>query len=90
MIEVVKNILMLIVTIATYISFVPQIVKLIKTKKSEDIAISSWVIWVISSLAYLMFSLLEGGLGLIFSSVSEFVLTFVVLFLSIKYKRKES
>lgn len=89
MVEVTKNILMLIVSVATYISFLPQIIKLIRTKKSEDISIPSWILWGLSSLSYLIFSLLEGGFGLIFSSVSEFVLTFVVLFLSLKYKKKE-
>lgn len=48
-------ILMLIVTICTYISYVPQIVKLVRTKKSEDISIGSWTLWVTSSVASLSY-----------------------------------
>lgn len=87
MINLVKDICMLFVSIATYVSFIPQIIKLIRTKKSDDLSFSSWLIWWLSSLAYLIFSLLEGGFGLIFSSLSEMILTAIVFGLSIKYRK---
>ncbi|MDQ8759078.1 PQ-loop repeat-containing protein [Streptococcus ruminantium] len=86
--DYIKDGLMFFVSFTTYVSFVPQIVKLYKTKCSEDISVFSWVLWVSSSFAYLIFSLLEGGFGLVFASGSEFVLTTWVLVLSWTYRKK--
>lgn len=87
MVSIIKDGLMLFVSITTYVSFVPQIVKLYNTKRSEGISIHSWILWVSSSFAYLIYSLLEGGFGLIFASVSEFILTAWVLILTYKYRK---
>jgi MtN3 and saliva related transmembrane protein len=81
---------MWIVTICTYISYVPQIVKLIKTKKSEDLSITSWILWCISSVANLVYSIILGRYELIIASVSEFLLISIVLFLSIYYNYKNN
>ena len=59
-VQLVKDFLLFFVTILTYVSFVPQIVKILKTKKAEDISVLSWTLWVSSSFAYLLFSILEG------------------------------
>ena len=88
-VETIKNMLMLFVSVTTSISFIPQILQLYRTKHSEDISISSWVLWVSSSTAFLIFSLLEGGFGLIFSSSLEFILTALVLILTINYKNNK-
>ena len=88
-VETIKNILMLFVSATTSISFIPQILQLYRTKHSEDISISSWVLWVSSSTSFLIFSFLEGGFGLIFSSLVEFILTALVLILTIKYRNNK-
>jgi len=33
-------------TVFGFISFLPQIIKTIKTKKADDIAVLSWIIWI--------------------------------------------
>jgi len=33
-------------TVFGFISFLPQIIKAIKTKKADDIAVLSWIIWI--------------------------------------------
>ena len=82
-------ILMVIVTICTYISYIPQIVKLIKTKKSEDISIGNWTLWVTSSLASLSYGLILQRIELILADISELVLELIVLILSLKYKKQQ-
>lgn len=46
------NVLLGIVSICTFISYFPQTIKLLKTKKSSDLSIQSWILWVTSSFAY--------------------------------------
>lgn len=58
--EVALLITMYTVTICTYISYVPQLVKLFRTKKSEDLSVASWILWTISSLANLIYSIVLG------------------------------
>ena len=53
------NILLGIVSICTFISYFPQTIKLIKTKKSNDLSIQSWILWVTSSLAYTIYAVEE-------------------------------
>lgn len=50
------NILLGVVSVCTIISYLPQIVKLIRTKKSEDLSVQSWVLWVLSSLCYTIYA----------------------------------
>ena len=52
------NVLLGIVSMCTLVSFLPQAIKRIKTKESDDISISSWVLWVISSLSYVLYAYL--------------------------------
>lgn len=41
------SIFLVIIGIFQLIAYVPQIVKLIKTKKSEDLSLSSWFLWLV-------------------------------------------
>ena len=50
------NVLLGIVSICTFISYFPQTVKPIKTKKSEDLSIQSWILWVVGSLSYTLYA----------------------------------
>ena len=52
------NILLGIVSLCTMISYLPQTIKLIRTKKSNDLSINSWILWVISSLSYTLYAVL--------------------------------
>lgn len=83
------NVLLGIVSLCTIISYVPQIIKLIKTKKSDDISSSSWMLWVISSLAFTLYTLIiTKDLMLIFKALLELMFCSVILLLSLIYKSK--
>ena len=78
--------LILVVNVCSFVSYLPQIVKLLRTKKSEDIAVSTWILWMISGLCYLLYTLGVGDIGLILTCVVQFVLDSTVTFLSWKYR----
>lgn len=88
--ELVLNITMWIVTVCTYISYMPQIVKLLKTKKSEDLSVASWVLWTISAIANLVYSIVLGRVELIIASLSDFLLIALVLLLTVYYNYKNN
>ena len=88
--EMILQITMWIVIICTYISYVPQIVKLIKTKEADDLSIASWVLWTLSAVADLMYSVILGRIELIIASVSEAGLILTVLVLTVYYDYKNN
>lgn len=83
------NILLSIVSFCTFISYLPQTIKLIKTKKSEDISIQSWILWVISSLSYTIYAIIVSkDAMLIFETSLELFFCLLILLLSIKYRKR--
>lgn len=88
--ELVLNITMWIVTVCTYISYMPQIIKLLKTKKSEDLSVASWVLWTISAIANLVYSIVLDRVELIIASLSDFLLIVLVLLLTVYYNYKNN
>ncbi len=84
------NILLGIVSLCTMISYLPQTIKLIKTKKSSDLSINSWILWVVSSLSYTLYAILcNRDFMLIFETSLELFFCFIILFLAIKYKNNK-
>lgn len=87
-----KELIILYITIAGFISYLPQIIRMIKTKSSEDISISTWLIWAMNSTLYLIYmQLSEVTIWLILSQVAEVVLigltTILVVVFRVKRKK---
>lgn len=86
-----KELIILYITIAGFISYLPQIIRMIKTKSSEDISISSWLIWTMNSVLYLIYiQLSEVTIWLILSQVVEVVLIGLTTILVIVFRVKRS
>lgn len=84
------NVLLGIVSICTLISYLPQTVKLIKTKKSNDLSVYSWILWVVSSLSYTLYAFLcTQEFMLKFETTLELTFCILILVLAIKYKNNE-
>lgn len=84
------NILLGIVSICTMISYLPQTIKLIKTKKSNDLSINSWILWVTSSLSYTLYAVLcSKEFMLIFETSLELAFCLIILLLALKYKNNK-
>ena len=81
------NILLGTVSLCTMISYLPQTIKLIRTKKSSDLSINSWILWVISSSSYTLYAVLcSKDFMLIFETSLELFFCLLILLLTIKYK----
>lgn len=84
------NVLLGIVSFCTFISYFPQTVKLLKTKKSEDISIQSWILWVTSSFSYTLYAILVSKDGmLIFETCLELFFCLLILILAVKYRNNK-
>ena len=79
---------MVIVSFCTLISYLPQAIKLIKTKKSNDLSVQSWILWVISSFSYTMYAILcSNDYMLIFETSLELFFCILILVLAVIYKK---
>lgn len=82
------NVLLGIVAFCTFISYFPQTIKLIRTKKSSDLSIGSWILWVTSSFSYTLYAVLVSKDGmLIFETSLELFFCLVILILAIIYRK---
>lgn len=82
------NILLGIVTLCTFFSYLPQVVKIIKNKVASDLSITSWVLWVLSSLAYLLYAFICSNEFMLKVETSvEFLFCLFILILTIKYRK---
>ena len=81
------NVLLGIVSICTFISYFPQTIKLLKTKKSEDLSIQSWILWVVSSFSYILYAVIVSkDFMLIFETGLELSFCLIILMLAIRYR----
>lgn len=84
----VGDILLGIVSFCTFISYLPQIMKLLKTKKSEDLNIVSWAVWVVSNFSYLLYAFLcSKEFMLRFETALEFTFCLLILMLTVHYRK---
>jgi uncharacterized protein with PQ loop repeat len=75
------------------VAYLPQIIQLIKTKSAEDINLSTWLIWIFSSLCYIGYVILrtpEIGLLSIEFIVLAMLITTAVLTAYYKKKKKQN
>lgn len=84
-----SDILLAIVAICTFVSYMPQVIKILKTKKSNDISICSWILWVISSSSYTLYAYIAStDIMLQIETTIELIFCITILILSIKYQHK--
>jgi len=84
------NILLGIVSFCTFISYFPQTIKLIKTKKSNDLSIQSWFLWVTSSFSYTLYAFLVSKEPmLIFETCLELFFCLLILVLAVIYRKNK-
>lgn len=83
-------VLLVVCTIISLYAYIPQIIKLIKTKSSQDISLSSWIIWIISNLCYLVYAIIENsGAGIIFMASIELAFIILIAILILIYRRNK-
>lgn len=84
-----ENILLGIVSICTFISYFPQLLKCLKSKELEDLSITSWILWVVSSFSYTLYAFLcTDSFMLIFETCLEFGFCVIIMIFAIIYKER--
>lgn len=76
-------------TVIEFIGYLPQVIKLLKTKSAEDLSLTSWFLWTVAALCYLIYVLIESPeVGVVF--IASFNLTFIslVFLLTLFYQKK--
>lgn len=82
------NILLGIATISTFFSYLPQAIKILRNKMASDLSISSWILWVISSLSYFLYAILcTNEFMLKVVTTTEFIFCLLILVLTIIYRK---
>ncbi|MBA3028288.1 MAG: hypothetical protein FP816_05655 [Desulfobacteraceae bacterium] len=85
------NICQLIVPLLSLSAFLPQWAQLFRTKSSEDISLSAWILWSVSSLLALFYAvvqlLLNGrGWPLVISSVFGLIAVLLTVIMILQYR----
>ena len=77
-------------TVLEFIAYMPQIVQLIKTKSADDLSLSSWFMWIVSDVCYLLYILMESPeAGVIFVSLLNLFFVLFVYGLTLYYQRRK-
>lgn len=84
--EIIMNFCGYATAVLNMISYLPQIIKILKTRHADDVSVSSWVLWVLSAVIWMIYAVLDGGIGILIAQFSELVLTTAVFVLTLKYK----
>lgn len=85
-----ENILLTIVSICTFLSYFPQIIKSLRTKQAEDLSIGSWILWVVSSVAYTLWAFIYAdSFMLIFETVMELSFCLIILICAIVFRKNK-
>lgn len=85
-----KELILLYITIFGFISYLPQIAKMIKLKSSDDLSISSWLIWSVNSILYLVYLVLDNvNIWLKLSQLLEVLLIVSTLITICIYKNRK-
>lgn len=95
MINISENIRELILTICasitsviTLISYIPQLIKSLRTKKTDDLPIGSWILWVVGAIVWEIYAIVDGGIALFISQTLELLFISSTLILAVLYRKK--
>lgn len=81
-------ILMLVINVIQLVSYIPQITRLLKLKKSEELSLPTWGMWVTSSACWLVYAIFElHDLKSIITYGIGFGLNMVTLLLIVIYRK---
>ena len=75
--------------ICTAVSMLPQLFKIVREKKAEDISYYMIAVLLIGLAGWVTYGVLKTDIPIIVTNAFSFALNTVVLFFSIKYKKRK-
>lgn len=76
----------IVAAILVNIAFLPQVIKSWKTKKTEDISLIMYIVYITGVVLWLIYGLVIKNLPIILSDSIGLLLVLSVLYLKIKYR----
>lgn len=80
--------LVLFTMITNTVGYFPQIIRIFRTKSAEDISIPCWIMWVLSSVADLLYYIHISDLWLIVSGIVNLACVASIFILTIVYHKR--
>ncbi len=68
-------------------TFLPQVVKTYKSKSAEGVSLLMFIIAAVSTFLWLVYGILIHSFSLIFTNAIVVLLSFVMLYLKLKYRK---
>jgi uncharacterized protein with PQ loop repeat len=93
-IVIIANFLQGCVPLLALFAYFPQWKKIIANKSSRDISLTSWLVWLASSVittfyAIIQYKITGKGTALIFSSIFALVFVSITVYLTARYKKDD-
>lgn len=79
-------ILGLVAGILTTLAYLPQLIKIWKTKSTKDISLTTFIVFCIGTLLWLIYGLIINSLPLIAANSVSLITTTMIVFFKLKYK----
>ena len=70
--------------ILTTLAFVPQVLKVIKLKKTEDLSLSTYIIFTVGVGLWLVYGFLKNSISMILGNGITLILSFIILMYILK------
>lgn len=67
-------------------TFLPQVIKTYKSKSTKDVSLVMFIIAAVSTSLWLIYGILINSFALIFTNAIVLVLSFVMLYLKLKFR----
>jgi len=71
-------------------TFLPQVIKTYKSKSTKDVSLLMFIIAAVSTALWLIYGILIKSFSLTFTNLIVLLLSVIMLYLKLKYKRLES
>ena len=70
--------------ILTTLAFVPQVLKVIRLKKTEDLSLSTYIIFTVGVGLWLVYGFLKNSISMILGNGITLILSFIILMYILK------
>jgi uncharacterized protein with PQ loop repeat len=87
--NLVSKIMLLFVTVDTFVSYAPQIIKILRTKRAEDLSKLSWALWLMMYVILMIYAFVfTKDILLLVAYIAEVSLCLLIWIMSFVYGKK--
>jgi len=79
----------LMAAILTTTAYVPQVIKTWKTKNVSNLSLTMYIVMFSGVMMWLTYGILQKSIAIVLANIVTGALTFTIIFLKIKYRKKK-